>query len=172
MGNFNHKVQVSVTKQILKLIRTYPFIVVLCFTTLLLKCNGDESSSLYVPRNEDNFKSSSSSSLNEKVAFQNEDIKLKNKRFRRNPLPEPIAEVLGSSSINSGSNFRISQEQVQNSHKPIFERCDEYQPSVEEESARGKISISYLENNVKMIVLIYFLFYLDNAKKLDFSFRY
>ena len=81
MGNFNHKVQVSVTKQILKLIRTYPFIVVLCFTTLLLKCNGDESSSLYVPRNEDNFKSSSSLSLNEKVAFQNKDSKLRNKRF-------------------------------------------------------------------------------------------
>ena len=152
MGNFNLKVHVSVTKRRLKLVRTYPFIIVLCFTTLLLKCNGDESStSLNVPRNEDNFKSSSSLSLNEKVAFQNKDSKLKNKRFRRNPLPEPIAEVLGSSSINSGSNFRISQEQVQNSHKPIFERCDEYQPSVEEESARGKISILYLKIHIKMI---------------------
>ena len=155
MGNFDHKVHVSVNKQKFKLVRTYPFVViVLCFTTLLLKCNGDESSSLYVPRNKDNFKSSSALSLNENVAFQNEaHTKLKNKRFKRNPLPEPIAEVLGSSSINSGSNFRISQEQVQNSHKPIFERCDEYRPSVEEESARGKINISYLEVHIKMVAL-------------------
>ena len=152
MGNFDQKVHISVNKQKFKLVRTYPFvIVVLCFTTLLLKCNGDESSSLYVPRNVDDFKSSSSLSLNEELVFQIKDSKPKNKRFRRNPLPEPIAEVLGSSSINSGSNFRISQEQVQNSHKPIFERCDEYQPSVEEESARGKTSISYQKINIKMI---------------------
>ena len=63
------------------------------------------------------------------------------KRQRRNPSPLPLAEVLGSSSLNSGSAFRIAQEQVQNSHKPIFERCDEYKPSVEEESARGKALI-------------------------------
>ena len=62
-------------------------------------------------------------------------------RDRRSPLADPVAEVLGSTS-NSGSNFRIAQDQVQNRHKPKFEKCKEYEPRVKEESARGKSGVS------------------------------
>ena len=123
MGNYDKQMCPALNGSFLKLIRTC--ILVLCFSNLLLKCQGDETSSIYLSKNAKSLK------------ILNKD-ELINKRFRRNPSPHPLAEVLGSSSINSGSNFRIPQEQVQNSHKPIFERCDEYQPSVEEESARGK----------------------------------
>ena len=123
MGNYDKQMCPALNGSFLKLIRTC--IIVLCFSNLLLKCQGDETSNIYLSKNAKSLK------------ILNKD-ELINKRFRRNPSPNPLAEVLGSSSINSGSNFRIPQEQVQNSHKPIFERCDEYQPSVEEESARGK----------------------------------
>ena len=123
MGSYDKQMCPALNGSFLKLIRTC--IIVLCFSNLLLKCQGDETSNIYLSKNAKSLK------------ILNKD-ELINKRFRRNPSPNPLAEVLGSSSINSGSNFRIPQEQVQNSHKPIFERCDEYQPSVEEESARGK----------------------------------
>ena len=64
---------------------------------------------------------------------------LRSGRHRRDPSAEPVAEVLGSSSSNSRSNFGIAQDQVQNRHKPKFEKCKEYEPRVKEESARGKI---------------------------------
>ena len=140
MGNYDKQMCPALNGSFLKLIRTC--IIVLCFSNLLLKCQGDETSNIYLSKNAKSLKILSNQevilkSSNKKVSSKNKD-ELINKRFRRNPSPNPLAEVLGSSSINSGSNFRIPQEQVQNSHKPIFERCDEYQPSVEEESARGK----------------------------------
>ena len=64
----------------------------------------------------------------------------KRKRYRRNP--KPVAEVFGTNSLNSGSSFGVAEDQVENSHKPKFESCDEYRPSVREESARGKININ------------------------------
>ena len=146
MGNFGQKVPVSVDTHNIKSVRTYPlFIIVLCLTFLLLKCNGDETSNINFSIDKgklevlDQQKPSSLLPSNIKLQLQNKDTKFINKRYRRNPTAN--AEVLGSNSINSGGNFRISQEQVQNSHKPIFERCDEYRPSVKEESARGKYEI-------------------------------
>ena len=64
----------------------------------------------------------------------------KRRRYRRNP--KPVAEVFGTNSLNSGSSFGVAEDQVENSHKPKFESCDEYRPSVREESARGKININ------------------------------
>jgi hypothetical protein len=34
--------------------------------------------------------------------------------------------------------FGEVQEQQQNKHKPIFENCENYQPTVNEEASRGR----------------------------------
>ena len=136
MGCYDQKVT-QTSQQYSKLIWTHRIVILLlCLSSFFLACKSHEVSSIDVSKNEAEIK------VLKEESYVSSNINLKSyksKRFRRNPSPNPLAEVLGSSSINSGSNFRISQDQVQNSHKPIFERCDEYQPSVEEESARGKI---------------------------------
>ena len=71
---------------------------------------------------------------------------LRSGRHRREPSAEPVAEVLGSSSSNSRSHLAIAQDQVQNSHKPKFEKCHEYEPRVKEESVRGKNFLELLWN--------------------------
>ena len=50
-------------------------------------------------------------------------------RHRRvpDPGPEPVVQVFGE-----------VQEQQQNKHKPVFENCENYQPTVNEEASRGR----------------------------------
>ena len=123
------------------------FLFILSNSVLFEKCEGyqQDSAGLF----QDKFilesivkqNSSNIANLPNRRNFSNLDqLNSKGSRHRRARSAKPVAEVIGSSSLNSGSSFRIAEEQVQNSHKPIFARCDEYQPSVKEESARGKNS--------------------------------
>ena len=154
MNGYNNKIWVTLSNRHCKVIRTYRLIAITLFLysaiTPICEGNGRIKRNLpdnglhvgtaEVERNKDQL-----DLWNEEPFIKNE-IKSRKKRLRRNPSPLPLAEVLGSSSLNSGSTFRIAQEQVQNSHKPIFERCDEYQPSVKEESARGRTLIVITSN--------------------------
>ena len=127
-------------------IRTYRLLAIqlLVLSVIIAKCDGSNEIKRNIPKSEflldtdDKQRNEQPRYLSNEQPFSKIEIDSRSKRHRRNPSPHPLAEVLGSSSLNSGSTLRIAQEQVQNSHKPIFERCDEYQPSVEEESARGK----------------------------------
>ena len=128
----------SFKKRHYKGVRTYSVITTLLLNCVLFKiCEGNDANTSDLSK----YGVPTNIGLIEKVGDlidpSNERVF---SRKRRNPSPQPLAEVLGSSSLNSGSSYRIAQEQVQNSHKPKFERCDEYQPSVEEESARGNPS--------------------------------
>ena len=117
------------------------FLFILSNSVLFEKCEGyqQDSAGLF----QDKFILESivkQNSLNIRNFSNLDQLNSKGSRHRRARSAKPVAEVIGSSSLNSGSSFRIAEEQVQNSHKPIFARCDEYQPSVKEESARGKNS--------------------------------
>ena len=146
MNGYNKKMRFTLSNRHCKVIRTYRVIAIILFLysafTPISEGNGSIKRDLAdigihvgtaeMKRNKDLL------DLWKEESLTKEEITSRRKRQRRNPSPLPLAEVLGSSSLNSGSPFRIAQEQVQNSHKPIFERCDEYQPSVKEESARGR----------------------------------
>ena len=56
-------------------------------------------------------------------------------RHRRvpDPGPEPVVQVFGE-----------VQEQQQNKHKPVFENCENFQPSVNEEASRGRTHFNKL----------------------------
>lgn len=60
----------------------------------------------------------------------------RHERHRRDPSAR--AEV-----FSSPSDRELKDEQKENKHRPKFERCDDYEPVVEEESAAGKIFFSH-----------------------------
>ena len=53
-----------------------------------------------------------------------------NRAGRRRRVPEPVPDPVGQT-------FVEVQEQQQNQHKPVFESCENYEPSVNEEAQRG-----------------------------------
>ena len=65
---------------------------------------------------------------------------LRSGRHRR--VPEPDPDILGAQQ-------NIRAEQMSNQHKPIFKLCDEYKPSVREESKRGKKKTLAINNYCK-----------------------
>jgi hypothetical protein len=54
-----------------------------------------------------------------------------NRVGRHRRVPEPVADP-------EGRTFGEVQEQQQNQHKPVFENCEHYQPSVNEGAPGGR----------------------------------
>jgi hypothetical protein len=87
-----------------------------------------------------------------------------NRAGRRRRVPEPIPDPVGQA-------FGEVSEQQQNQHKPVFENCENYQPSVNEEAQRGRRQYFPAHINFKGVSRCYIVYLTSETKRINRDFN-